>query len=291
MKNKEKLENELFIKKNNFLAVFGKLYMLIQKSYFKNVRGPLFTYVVPIFFTVMLYLLFKDTFNKGNPASALLGYFALPSLWVIVSLSSTIVEWKNSIFLKRVETTGINKPLFITTIALFYFMVTWTGVIVELIVGFSLDSEHAKILYKEMNWGYFFLAVCMLILVAISIGILLGGLMNDEGLSQGVSLIIYFICMFFSGIMLDPRLYEGTEGLRIFTYFVPLKYPVAILLFSQYQKGSWDTAGFNIGRWDERETPLFKDFTQTWQPVLGSILIISTLFTLGIFMFRWHKSR
>ncbi|QGS52074.1 hypothetical protein [Spiroplasma tabanidicola] len=95
--------------------------------------------------------------------------------------------------------------------------------------------------------------------------------------------------MFFSGTMLDPRLYEGVEGIRIFTYFVPLKYAVSIMLFSQYKNGTLESAGFNIGRYDDNEVPLFKDFSSTWQPVLGSILIIIAFSTLGIWRFRWHK--
>ncbi|AKX34392.1 ABC transporter permease protein [Spiroplasma litorale] len=288
MKNKSKKEEISFSIKQNML-VFTQLFKLVGKSFYKNMRGPLFTYIIPIFFTTLFYFLFSSSYSSKG--TAILGYVALPCLTILTSLSSSIVEWKNSIFLKRVDTTGISKKSFVLCIWVFYFLVGWSGVLVELVAGIAIGQNDVLELYKNMNWGYFILAISLINLMTIGIATLIGGNLSDSGANEGISMIIYFICIFFSGIMLDPRLYETSEGIRIFTYFIPLKYPVSLLLFSQYKKGDWNSAGFNTGRWDDNQPITFADFTSTWQPVVGSLLIIVFLFVITSLTFKWHKKR
>ncbi|AOG60852.1 ABC transporter permease [Spiroplasma helicoides] len=287
----EKTPKTNFNFKRNSL-IFFQLFRLIGKAFYKNVRGPLFTYIIPIFFTTIFYFLFSSN-NSSNKGSTLLGYIALPCLTILTSLSASIVEWKNSIFLKRMDTTGISKKNFILCIWIFYFMVGWSGVVVELLAGMAIGREDVIDLYKTMNWWFFILAISLINLMSIGIATLLGGNLSDDGANQGISMIIYFICIFFSGVMLDPRLYETSDGIRIFSYFIPLKYPVALLLFSQIEDGDWSNAGFNTGRWDvtRQPEPKFQDFTDTWQPVVGAILIIIALFVITALTFKWHKKR
>ncbi|QBQ08030.1 ABC transporter permease [Spiroplasma gladiatoris] len=283
-----KTKNSFNLKNKSKIAF--QLFRLISKSFYKNFRGPIFTYVVPVFFTIIFYYLFSSDLvvNKG---SAILGYVVLPCLTTIINLSGSIVEWKNSIFLKRMETTGISRKTFILTIWLFYFLVGFSGVCLELIIGLIIGGNDVIELYKNMNWGFFILAVSLICLMSIGLATLLGGNLNDEGANQGIALMIYFLCIFFSGVMLDPRLYESTTALRIFTYFIPLKYPVFLLLFSQYSDGDWKNAGFNNGIWDNRQNPepLYQNFTSTWQPIVGAILIIGLLFLISTLTFKWHR--
>ncbi|ASP28501.1 ABC transporter permease [Spiroplasma corruscae] len=293
MKNKQtqNLENPnlKFNLKQNTL-IFTQLFKLIAKSFFKNVRGPLFTYIIPIFFTTLFYFLFSKE-NSSNRGSAILGYLALPCLTILTSLSTSIVEWKNSILLKRIDTTGISKKNFVFCLWLFYFLIGWSGVVVEIIAGLAIGTSDVIELYKNMNWGYFILAISLIALMTIGLATLIGGNFSDSGATEGTAMIIYFICIFFSGIMLDPRLFESVNGVRIFTYFIPLKYPVALLLFSQFSKGDWNHAGFNTGNWNDNGDANYHVFTSTWQPLLGAILIIVLLFILTSLTFKWHKKR
>ncbi|QGS51938.1 ABC transporter permease [Spiroplasma tabanidicola] len=292
MKNKTDNQKnyKVIFKHKKKLLVFKQLFKLIAKAFFKNVRGPLFSYVIPIFFTTIFYFLFSGqiTTNKG---SAILGYIALPCLTILTSLSASIVEWKNSVFLKRIDTTGISKKNFIFCIWSFYFLVSWSGVFLEILAGLAIGRNDVIELYKNLDWGYFILAISLITLMAIGIATLIGGNLSDDGANQGISMIVYFITIFFSGVMLDPRLYESVGSARYFTYFIALKYPVAILLFSQYKDGNWNDAGFNTGRWNPLEDAKFHDFTSTWQPVLGSLLIVIALFVISALTFKWNKKR
>ncbi|AKU80038.1 ABC transporter permease [Spiroplasma turonicum] len=293
MKNNKNTERISFQKDFSFKQSFlisTQLFKLIGKSFYKNVRGPLFTYVVPLFFTTLFYFLFSKE-NSTNKGSTILGYLALPCLTTITSLSSSIVEWKNSIFLKRVDTTGISKKNFVFSLWLFYFLVGWSGVIIEILAGMIIGGKDVIELYKDMNWGIFILAISLIALMAIGIATLIGGNVKDSGASEGIAMIIYFTCIFFSGVMLDPRLYESVEGVRIFSYLIPLKYPVALLLYSQYNSIDWNKAGFNIGSWVDNGDVKYENFTSTWQPLLGAILIIVLLFIISSLTFKWNNKK
>lgn len=88
------------------------LFKLIGKSFYRNPRGPLFLYIVPVFFLVLFYFVLGNGMDNAGKVSLLSSYLLLPGLTILTSLAPAIVEWKNSVFLKRIDSTGVNKSLF-----------------------------------------------------------------------------------------------------------------------------------------------------------------------------------
>lgn len=134
-----------------------------------------------------------------------------------------------------------------------------------------------------IQWGYFILGVFYTIILAIAIATLLGGLFSNEGVMQGLTMMIYFLSIFLSGIMLYPTLYETSEFIRIFTYLIPQKYASFLILMAQDVKG---LAGeFN------NANPNHQDFTAVWQLIVGGLLFIIFFFVITNFTFKWTAKR
>ncbi|AHI53452.1 ABC transporter ATP-binding protein [Spiroplasma sabaudiense Ar-1343] len=288
------LKKSDFSFKNN-LAVFANIFGLVRKSFFRNPRGPLFMFVVPIFFMIMFFAVIG---NNASGGMALYAYMLLPSMTILTSLAPAIVEWKNSVFLKRIDTTGVKKGVFIAALWVFYLLVSivalvimlTTGLLVSLIITPPLGRDpELQTFVKTMsmvNWGAFIGSSILVSLTSIGLATLLGGLFNSDGALQGVVMMIYFFSIFFSGIMLPPEVIESSKGMIIFTYFIPHKYSVFLFLFA--------TQGAIAQGWDSsfnNHIGIGRDFTATWQPVLGALLIITALFLITAFTFKWTAKK
>lgn len=270
-------------KQFNFKRVnenYWGLFKLIGKSFYRNPRGPLFLYIVPVFFLILFYYVFLGSeFNEGGKVSLLFSYLLLPGLTILTSLAPAIVEWKNSVFLKRIDTTGVRKSLFLLSLWSFYFLVGLSGIFCQFLFALAIGNKIFINHLATINWGYFFLGVFYTIILAIAIATLLGGLFSNEGLMQGLMMMIYFLSIFLSGIMLYPTLYETNEFLRIFTYLIPQKYASFLLLMAQDPKGL--DGAFN------HANPNHPDFTAVWQLIVGGLLFIIFFFVVTNFTFKW----
>ncbi|WP_338971251.1 ABC transporter permease [Spiroplasma endosymbiont of Panorpa germanica] len=274
------------------LNVFKNLFLLISKSFFRNARGPLFMFIVPIFFMIMF---FSVIGNKSSGGQSLYPYLLLPSLTILTSLAPAIVEWKNSVFLKRIDTTGVKKGMFLGALWLFYLLVSLVALvvmfIVALIIGEIIKSPEGTKSFastlSQINWGWLILATILVSLTSIGLATLFGGLFNSEGAMQGIVMMVYFFSIFFSGIMIDPSVVETSKGMMIFTYFIPHKYSVFLFLYATQGSinSGWDSSFNNHVAFGG------KDFTATWQPILGATLIIAALFLITVFTFKWSAKK
>ncbi|WP_027063419.1 ABC transporter permease [Mesoplasma seiffertii] len=279
-------KSDINLKKNT--GIFTNLFKLVSKSFFRNPRGPLFMFIVPVFFMILFYFVLPQQGNIG--ASSLFGYTLLPALTILTSLAPAIVEWKNSVFLKRIDTTGVKKGMFLGAIWLFYLVVSLGALVFMILVAMAVGSGNSQMTFissmKNVNWPLMILATIFVALTSIGIATLLGGLFSSEGGMQGIVMMIYFFSIFFSGIMIPPQVLMNSKFMIIFTYFVPHKYAVFLFLFAvQGKAAGWDSS-FN--KYPEIN---MQNFTATWQPVLGSILIIVTLFVATTLTFKWSAKK
>ncbi|AHI52967.1 ABC transporter permease [Spiroplasma culicicola] len=275
--------------------IFANLMLIISKSFFKSPKGLIFTLVVPICFALMFFFIMG---NKFAGHFSLLGYTILPAIAIIMSLSSSIVEWKNSIFLKRIENTGIKKSLFLISLWLFYLMICIASFIIMLLFvmimgaiiapnyqGANQDQMNSSIfvILKNINWGLMLFSVLLVSLTSIVISTFIGGILKTEGSANGISLMIFFFSLFWSGIVLPSNMFENTKGMLLSTYLVPFKYSFFIFLYATQGKVTqlgWEAPFNNHG-------DVGYDFTATWQPVLISLLLITIVATTTVFTFKW----
>lgn len=263
----------------NFLGLFK----LIGKSFYRDPRGPLFLYIVPVFFLVLFYFVLGNEQSDQTKVSLLCSYLLLPGLTILTSLAPAIVGWKNSVFLKRIDSTGVKRSLFLLALWTFYFLAGLSGILLQFLVALALGQQIFIDHLPNIQWGYFFLGIVYTIILAIAIATLLGGLFSNQGAMQGIMMMIYFFSIFLAGIMLYPTIYETKEVLRIFTYFIPHKYAAFLILMAQDPNG--------LGGEFNNANPAHPDFTAVWQMIVGGLLFIIFFFVVTNFTFKWSAKK
>ncbi|QHX36733.1 ABC transporter permease [Spiroplasma sp. BIUS-1] len=296
MENNKKVAN--FNAKKQ-LSIFNNLSLLLTKSFIKEPKSIIFMIFVPIFFSVMFFFIMGAKV-EGQKYGILFSYTLLPSMTCLTLLAPAVVEWKNSVFLKRIDITGIKKSMFIAAlwfvylvagIISFFIMMIFNLIFSEIsrLMDSTNELSFAQLLGK-VNWGYMLLSMILITLTSIALATMFGGLFSSVGSMQGMIMMIYFFSIFLSGIMLPPEAFETSKGMIIFTYFIPHKYSVFLFL---YATRGWADKGWDSGFNNHNVNGEFigRDFSATWQPVLGALMILALLFTITTFTFKWTAKK
>ncbi|WP_339022431.1 ABC transporter permease [Spiroplasma endosymbiont of Crioceris asparagi] len=261
---------------------FKELFLVIGKSFFREVRGPLFLYFMPIFFMILFYYTMGSTYDKQAKVSLLFAYTLIPALTIVTSLAPSLVNWKNSIFLKRLETAGLSKTKFLLTLYLFYFLAGLSGIAVQLTFALMLGGKPFIDALGHINALSFILGIVLVVLMCIAISSFLGGISSNEGSMQGIVMLIYFINLFLAGIMLPLNIVETTKVMHIVTYLIPLKYAAGVYNHAINEDSFIVHA--NNGN-------VFTEFNELWQPAVGALAIIAALFIINKFTFKWSAKK
>ncbi|WP_338984361.1 ABC transporter permease [Spiroplasma endosymbiont of Diplazon laetatorius] len=308
-----KVEKQTKFEAKKQISIFNNLSLLLFKSFIKEPKSIVFMLIVPIFFNIMFFFIMGSKYNQVGDTekyAILFSYTLLPSMTCLTLLTPAVVEWKNSVFLKRIDITGIRKSVFIAALWLvyltagivsFFILMIFNIIFSEILNASSGGNDPTLIqLMGKINWGYFLLAMILITLTSIALATMFGGLFSSSGSSQGVIMMVYFFSIFLSGIMLPPEIFETSKGMIIMTYFIPHKYGVFLFLYATrgWGKGGWD-APFNKHYTQKMEengilSPdklIGQDFTTTWQPILGAILILAAIFTITTFTFKWSAKK
>ncbi|PPE06701.1 ABC transporter permease [Mesoplasma corruscae] len=286
------------MKLNNFnfknqSSIFKNLNLLVFKSFVKDSRNYVFMIIMPIFLTTIFFYVFD---KRG---ATVFSYALLPCLTIITSLTPSIVEWKNSVFLKRIDITGVKKSMFIASVWFVYLLAGIVCYLIILVYGLILASVSLKgkdfiefqHMFSTIKYGYLVFSIFLVCITSIAIATFLGGLANAPGAIQGIVMIVYFITMFLSGVMLPPQLIYSSKVLVIATYLIPHKYCVFLYLHAM-NPGGWK----DIVEIMPTQNPMsfqgaYNSFTQSWQPIIGSILALILLFITTIKTFKWTAKR
>lgn len=299
--NKVEKQSNFDLKKQ--FHIFNNLALLIYKSFIKEPKSIIFMIFVPIFFNIMFFFIMGAKI-QGEKYASLFAYTLLPSLTCLTLLAPAVVEWKNTVFLKRIDTTGIKKSMFVAALWLvyliagiiaFFLMMIFNLIFCELhkLMTKSNATSFASLL-DDVNWGYLLLSVVLITLTSIALATMFGGLFSLVGSMQGMIMMVYFFSIFLSGIMLPPEAFETSKGMIIFTYFIPHKYSVFLFLYATrgWSDQKWDS-GFNTHYKDPATKTDFigQDFSATWQPVLGALLILIAIFAITSLTFKWSAKK
>ncbi|ATZ20468.1 ABC transporter permease [Mesoplasma lactucae] len=252
---------------------FNSTFVLIAKSWIKDPSGIISLFVIPTFYFVIFYFLLRNKYSQS-----LIGYLMLPPLTVITTLGTGLINWKNSVFLKRIDTTGISKTTFLLSLWTFNLLVGLLGVCVQIIVGLIIAQGDAVDQYNSMNWGWFILGTIFISLMSIGLATLIAGIFSSQSMVQGVTMIIYFLSLFLSGIMIPYTTIGSVKALRIISYFTPYMYGNAV------------TSKSIESAWQMFDGPTYQVFTEIWQPCVASAGIIVALFAITTMTFKWSSN-
>ncbi len=268
----------------NYIRRQAVLYRLFFKNYFFTGQGPFFAFILPLFLEVIVYIVFRGAVASGHATtgSQIEGLILLPACTTgLISLSVCIGEWKNSILLKRISATPLTKAEFILALLGFFTIVALVGIVWAFFWAYIILLVDKKdSVMKNINYGWLILSAVLVSSLSISMGILVGGLCSNETTAEAVGLTIYFPLVFMGGIMLPLYLLDKSEGMRIFTYFIPFKYSSFVNSLA-WQNGSleqYNQITHNIGN--------YKEFNALWQAPVFSVLWTGLFTGISIRLFK-----
>ncbi len=280
----KKLNNEFTNKINKFNAYYelGKLFF---KNFIRDFGGPFFTFGLPVFFLIIFYYIFKSS-TTVNSHDIIGGYILLASISCGFNfLSQRISEWKESVFLKRLNVTPLKKVEFLLVIAFFYSIICIIGTIWmfmwTIIINHKYQFENWK---KWSNFGYIILGIIFTIFAAVSLAIFVGGMAKSSSSAQGIVLLIYFPSVFLTGIVIPIQAFGGNDIINYVSMILPFKYSVAI-----YQYGWWYKLNPSDSLYDIYFAWKSTGFTHLWQPLIGSIFYPIILLGISIKTFKWEN--
>ncbi|QHX35699.1 ABC transporter ATP-binding protein [Spiroplasma sp. TIUS-1] len=242
-KSKSNLEREALIseqqkqiKKNkvdriiNDERIKGKnipLSKLLFKYYLKGGAVPFFVFIFPIILLFLQGFAFQNIGGEGT-IHGIIG--ALAAMQIIACgifiIPQTILDFKNSVLMKRIGATNIKPFVFVLTVNL-------TGILI-MILGFLWTLLMGALMFGwgDMGWsiawanltGPSLLFLLLILISAISLGMMLASIFKSTTTYIAVSNVIYMPVAFLSGSFLPTSMIEGSDVLKYATYINVFKY-------------------------------------------------------------------
>ncbi|QBQ07481.1 ABC transporter ATP-binding protein [Spiroplasma gladiatoris] len=230
--------------KNKFDKIINKannkgknlpLINLLIKYYFKSIVQPFFLFGFPIIMLFIEGFVFKGKMlsnNLGDTEYSLLhniiGSISITQIIAtgIFVIPQTIIEFKNSVLLKRIGATNI-KPLFfvltVITIGTIFMVITffWTLLWAGIMFGSSYGWKEIATPYQT---PYALIFLLIILLGSISLGMLLSSLFKSTTDYVAVANILYLPIAFLGGSFLPIDFILSSDVLKYATYLNPFKY-------------------------------------------------------------------
>ncbi|AKX34282.1 ABC transporter ATP-binding protein [Spiroplasma litorale] len=289
MKNKELFKFKPMFNnfKNNFI--------IISLSILKNFRTYVYVFFIPLAF-LMIYVWYTNATSGVFKPPRLFLYMILPTFAIIFLVNTTVSEWKNSVFLKRIHSAGVSRLNFFVSLYVFNFIIGIVSFLMSLIVMSIISLIYFNAtngsffeiigLWEFKDWIGIIYSLSLNISISISIGVIISGLINSIALSQTITLIIVLFSIVFSDCLLPLDLMSVSKPLTIMSYFVPHKHSVWVgIIAASSEQVKWAFEN------PEREGKMISFGFQLWIPCLTAFFYSTLLITGGYFSFRWNNKR
>ncbi|QHX36521.1 ABC transporter ATP-binding protein/permease [Spiroplasma sp. BIUS-1] len=228
--NKNKLDRIINSEKNKGKNI--PLIKLLLKYYYKGFAVPFFLFFFPLILLFLEGFVFKNMQDaSGKPGGLLHNLIGSLAIMQIIAVGifiipQTILEFKNSVLMKRIGATNIKPIFFVLTVVVMgiFFMIVgffWTLLWAGIMFGGDLGWENVA-LPKQFGPSIPFL---MLTLVqSVSMGMMLASVFRSTTAYIAVSNVIYMPIAFLGGSFLPIDLIMDSPVLRYATYINVFKY-------------------------------------------------------------------
>ncbi|AHF60831.1 hypothetical protein P344_02325 [Spiroplasma mirum ATCC 29335] len=211
---------------------YGKnrpLILLMIKYYYKGFFVPFFLFAFPIVILFLEGFAFKGQVTPGNnPVHTLVGSIAVTQTMSvgIFIIPQTILEFKNSVLMKRIGATNIKPVFFVLAviavgfafiILAFFWTLLWAGIF----FGGSFGWDKVAIPY---NVGPAIPFALIIFVSSIGLGLMLASVFKSTTAFVAVSNVIYMPIAFLSGSFMPAELILNSNVLKYVTYINPFKY-------------------------------------------------------------------
>ncbi len=252
------------------------LIQLMLKYYFKGFFVPFFLVVWPILLLFLQGSAFKNSPDNFGPdyIHSLVGSLSMTQAMSvgIFIVPQTILEFKNSVLLKRIGATNI-KPFFFVTAVIavgflfIFFAFLWTLLWAGIFFGNDFGWDFVS-LPKHISISIPY--VVLMFVSSITFGIMLASLFKSTTAFIAVSNTIFLPIAFLSGSFVPMDLIEKSNVLSILTYFSPFKYVLDPFL------QAWRQETFNV------------DY-MFWINLFVALGLIGIYGTISAFKLRWQS--
>lgn len=212
---------------------YGKNWPLISlmlKYYYKGFFVPFFLLAYPILILFLQGFAFSDQppVNGILPIHSLVGSISMVQAMSvgIFIIPQTILEFKNSVLMKRIGATNIRPVFFVTSVIFigFVFIVLsflWTLLWAGIFFGNRFGWRQAAL--PTDVWPTLpFLA--LLIITSISLGMMFASIFRSTTSFIAVSNVFYLPVAFLSGGFIPIEMITNNDILKYITYINPFKY-------------------------------------------------------------------
>lgn len=227
-KNKKPVNDKLISVNKNY----GKnlpLINLMLKYYYKGFFVPFFLVAYPILILFLQGFAFSTLqTSSNNYLHTLVGSICMVQAMSvgIFIIPQTILEFKNSVLMKRIGATNIKPVFFVSSVifiafifilAAFLWTLLWAGILFGSKYGWANIS-----LPKDIGSAIPFLII--LFVTSISIGMMFASIFKSSTAFIAISNVFYLPIAFLSGGFVPIQLINGSEVLKYVTYINPFKY-------------------------------------------------------------------
>ncbi|WP_283272474.1 ABC transporter ATP-binding protein/permease [Spiroplasma sp. SV19] len=202
---------------------------LILKYYYKGFFVPIFLIVYPILLLFLSGFAFKQLNN--NPVQSihtLVGSIAMVQAMSvgIFIIPETILEFKNSVLMKRIGATNIKPVFFVLSVMLvglvfiitsFLWTLLWAGI-------FFGQSFGWKEIAAPNHFGPAIPFVVLVFISTLSLGLMLASVFKSTTAFIAASNIIFMPIALLSGTFIPAELINASNVLKYVTYVNPFKY-------------------------------------------------------------------
>ncbi|AKU79772.1 hypothetical protein [Spiroplasma turonicum] len=291
MQNNEK---NIFTKTKNSLSDFKNNFIIISLSILKNFRTYVYVILIPIAF-LMIYVWYNSNTGVYRPPKIFL-YLTLPTFAIIFLVNTSVSEWKNSVFLKRIHSAGISRINFFVSLYVFNFILGIISFFVSFLVLMLISLIYFKPstgpvseligLWTFKDWMGIMYSLLLSISISISLGVIISGLINSVALSQSITLVVVLFSVVFSDCLLPLELLSKSKALTYMSYIVPHKHSVwtgIIAAASEIPKLAYE---------NPNSPSLVISFGfKLWIPCLTAFLYSTLLIIGGYYSFSWNNKK
>ncbi|WP_338983969.1 ABC transporter ATP-binding protein/permease [Spiroplasma endosymbiont of Othius punctulatus] len=228
-------EQQKSIKKNKLDRIIndekakGKnvpLSKLLLKYYLKGGAVPFFVFMFPVILLFLQGFAFQQ-FGSGT-VHGIIG--ALAAMQIIACgifiIPQTILDFKNSVLMKRIGATNIKPFVFVLTVNVTGIIIMALGFFWTLLIGgfmFGWGDIGWAIAWANLS-GPAILFLLLILISSISLGLMLASIFRSTTTYMAVSNVIYMPMAFLSGSFLPTSMIEGSNVLKYATYINLFKY-------------------------------------------------------------------
>lgn len=255
----------------------GPLISLMLKYYYKGFFVPFFLVIYPILILFLQGYAFRDLHPAGAPHPYTYLHSLIGSIGMVQAMSvgifivpQTILEFKNSVLMKRIGATNIKPVFFVASVVViafifillaFFWTLLWSGIFFGEKYGWNNIS-----LPVDIGPAIPFLFI--LIITSITLGMMFASVFKSPTAFIAISNVFYLPIAFLSGGFIPTELINGSDVLKYVTYINPFKYCLDPFL------SAWNSEF------------VFKNIYYAYVPI--SILLISGFIGISAWKLRWQ---